>query len=46
MKGYKGDGIKENFTNGIKTLVDLKPENIGIDKQDRIRFIDVDSFLN
>lgn len=42
--GFKGDGVKDNFTNGKITLVDVKAANTGIDSQGKIRFIDVDSY--
>lgn len=42
--GYIGDGINTNFTDGNKTLIDIKPENIGIDKNGSIKFIDVDNY--
>ena len=44
--GYDGDGITTEFTNGIHTLVDLKPENIGINSSGDLRFLDVDLVNN
>lgn len=43
--GYSGDGLTTEFSNGIKTLVDIKPENMGLTSSGDIRFFDVD-FIN
>ena len=43
-KGYNGDNITSKFTNGKRTLVDIKPENMGFSKNGELRFIDVDSY--
>ena len=40
--GFTGDGISTGFSDGVRTLVDMKPENIGLTSQGKIRFFDVD----
>lgn len=40
--GFTGDGISKGFSDGVRTLVDLKPENMGLTSQGKIRFFDVD----
>lgn len=40
--GYTGDGISSEFTNGVYTLVDIKPENMGLTPTGELRFLDVD----
>lgn len=42
--GYTGDGITANFSNGTRTLSDIKPENMGLDKDGRLRLFDVDAY--
>lgn len=42
--GYKGDLKNKGFSNGQKTLSDLKPENVGYDSNGNLKFIDVDSY--
>ena len=44
--GYEGDGKTTEFTNGVHTLVDLKPDNIGLDSSGDLRFLDVDLVNN
>ena len=44
QKGFSGDGINSNFTNGKITIGDLKPENIGIDTDGKIRFLDLNVY--
>ncbi len=39
--GYSGDGINSEFTNGVSTLVDIKPENVGFTPSNDLRFFDV-----
>ena len=41
-RGYTGDGISSEFTNGIKTLIDIKPDNMGLTTDGQLRFLDVD----
>ena len=40
--GYQGDGINSPFTDGTRTLIDIKPEDIGVNPEGKLRFFDVD----
>lgn len=40
--GYTGDGVNSNFSNGYRTLIDIKPDNVGFDMDGNLRFFDVD----
>lgn len=40
-KGYSGNNMDVLFSNGKVTLGDLKPENIGIDTEGKIRILDL-----
>lgn len=44
--GYSGDGINTEFSNGTKTLVDLKADNMGLTPEGKLKFFDVDFITN
>lgn len=44
--GYSGDGITSEFTNGINTLIDIKPDNVGTTPSGELKFFDVDLIKN
>ena len=43
---YSGDGITSEFTNGINTLIDIKPDNVGTTPSGELKFFDVDLIKN
>ena len=44
--GYGGDGVNSEFTNGFNTLIDIKPDNMGITQSNELRFFDVNKVKN
>ena len=44
QKGFSGDGINTPFSNGKVSIGDLKPENIAMDNNGQIRFIDLNVY--
>lgn len=44
--GFTGDGVNTGFTNGLQILTDMKPENMGLTSDGKLRFFDVMSVKN
>lgn len=42
--GYKDTGSGHTFTDGTRVISDVKPENIGLNSEGKLRFIDTDFY--